>query len=106
MLTQADVEQYLAENSPLPRGAAAVGAPPTIAQLRLVPCEEAEALGNFSLGLPAGILVWYVELHGSFSGEHLSRPPHAKWCGGLYDVALLVLGAETGWPLVKGLRHS
>ena len=106
MLTQADVERYLAENSPLPRGASVVGAPPTIAQMRLIPCEETEALGNFSLGMPAGALVWYVELHGSFSRAKGGRPPFAKWRGGLYDVALLVLGAETGWPVVKGLRRS
>lgn len=111
MLTQSDVERYLADHpNPLPRGAFIDGAAPVMTQLRLVPREEAEALGNVSLagtaGVPAGAPVWYIELHGTFNAAHVSHPHGVKMDGAVYDTAILILDAQSGRELVRGLHHG
>lgn len=108
MLTQSDVEERLV-NIPhafLPRGVAVVGAPPAVARLELITCAEVERLLNLSLagapGLGKESLVWFVELHGTFSPAGQSRPPGVRWDGTMYDVAYAVLDPTTGTTVLRG----
>jgi hypothetical protein len=109
MLTRSDVEHRLADyGTVLPRGAVTVGATPTVTRLELVTRAEAEVMLNASLAGTPGISkdahVWYIELQGTFSPAHISRPPGMQWNGMMCDVALLVLDAESGNVLVRALR--
>lgn len=91
----------------LPRGAAAVGSPPLVTRLDLITCAEAEALLDTSLtGTPRigeDAPVWYVELQGTFSLAHVSRPSRVNLDGIACTAAMLVLDAESGEVLVRAL---
>lgn len=110
MLTQSDVEKILAHPaSVLPRGTGVIGQAPNIALIQLMTRREAETmLGHVTLTDSGSVRldtpVWYVELHGDFSGAHHSHPHMAQIATRPYKKAIAVFGADTGTILIRSLR--